>query len=67
MKNAVLWDVTPCKGPSFGRIYYVRSTLQRSTMHLIYLRIVLQLPVTVNVVPSTPIPVTLMMEALCSF
>jgi hypothetical protein len=40
MKNAVLWDVTPCG--------------------------VLRLLVSANVVPTSPILVTLMMEAICS-
>jgi hypothetical protein len=53
MKNAVFWDVTPrgsCKNRCFGG----------------YLHSVRRLLVTANVVTSSPILVTLMMEALPS-
>jgi hypothetical protein len=52
MKNAVFWDVTPCgsfKKRRFGRAF---------------LRSVLELLVIANVVPRSPILVTLMMEAV---
>jgi hypothetical protein len=54
MKNSVFWDVRPyvlCKNRCFGGTY----------------RSVRRLLVTVNVVPSTPILFTLMMEALRSY
>jgi hypothetical protein len=50
MKNAVFWDVTPCG----------------SCVNHAFLRIVRLLLVTANVVPSSPILVTLIMEALGS-
>jgi hypothetical protein len=54
MKNGVFWDVTPCgycKNRSFGGIF---------------LRSVRRLLVTANVVPSSPILVTLIMEVRIS-
>jgi hypothetical protein len=54
MKNAIFWDVTPCgncKNRRFGGVF---------------LRSVRQLLVTANVVCSSTIFVTLMMEALLS-
>jgi hypothetical protein len=56
MKNGVFWDVTPCgsrKNRRFGGT-------------LIFLRSVSRLLVTASVVPSSPILVTLMKEALIS-
>jgi hypothetical protein len=58
LKNGVFWDVTPCgfcKNQRFGVTWY-----------LVFLRSVRRLLVTANVVPSTPILVTLMKEALSS-
>jgi sulfur relay (sulfurtransferase) DsrC/TusE family protein len=43
-----------------------RRTLQRNTTHLVFLRIVRRLLVKYSVVPSSPILVTLMKEALSS-
>jgi hypothetical protein len=57
MKNCVFWDVTPCgscKNRRFGGTY------------LVFLRSVSQLLVTASVVPSSPILVILMKEALSS-
>jgi hypothetical protein len=54
MKNGVFWDVTPCdscKNRGFGGIF---------------LRSVRRLLVAASVVPSSPILVTLMKEALGS-
>jgi hypothetical protein len=51
MKNAAFWDVTPC-GFYKNRVVILRSMRQ--------------LLVTANVVPSSPILVTLVMEALSS-
>jgi hypothetical protein len=48
MKNGVFWDVTP-----YG-----------SCKNFVFFRSMLLLPVMANVVPSSPILVTLMMEAL---
>jgi hypothetical protein len=56
-KNAVFWDVTPggsCKNRRFGGTYRLHH----------HLRSVLPLLVTANLVPSSPILVTLMMEAI---
>jgi hypothetical protein len=50
MKNDVFWDVTPCG----------------SCKTDVFLRSVRRLLVTANVVPSSPILVTLMKEALSS-
>jgi hypothetical protein len=50
MKNYVFWDVTPC-GSCNNKLFF---------------RSVRRLLVTANVVPSSPILVTLMMEALRS-
>jgi hypothetical protein len=57
MKNAVSWDVTPCgscKNRLFGEIYRLHHQGDRSLRRLL---------VTANV-SSSPILVTLMMEAL---
>jgi hypothetical protein len=43
-----------------------RHTLRRNTTHLLFLRSVRRLLVTASVVPSSPILVTLMKEALSS-
>jgi hypothetical protein len=59
MKNVVFWDVTPCGAcrnlspPSSGGQEFSHSLLQ--------------LLVTANVVPSSPIIVTLMMKTIRSF
>jgi hypothetical protein len=58
MKNGVFWDATPCgycKNRRFGRTY-----------RFVFLRSVCRLLVTANLVPSSPILVTLMMGALSS-
>jgi hypothetical protein len=58
MKYAVSWDVTSCG--------YCKNRLFAGT-YQVFLRSVLRLLVTANVVPSSPILVTLMKEALsCS-
>jgi hypothetical protein len=53
MKNGVFWDVTPCGS----------STTE---YQVVFLRSVLRLLVTANVVRSSPILVILMKEALSS-
>jgi hypothetical protein len=50
MKNGFFWDATPCG----------------SCKNLVFLRIVRRLPVTASVLPSSPILVTLMKDALSS-
>jgi hypothetical protein len=50
MRDAVFWDVTPCG----------------SCKNIVFRRIMHRLLVTTNVVPSSPILVTLMMEGLRS-
>jgi hypothetical protein len=62
MKNVVFWDVTPCgscKNRRFGGTYHLHHQSDR-------LISMLRLLVNANVVPSSPIPVTLMMEAIRS-
>jgi hypothetical protein len=64
MKNAVFWDVTACgscKNPRFRGAY-----LLHQQGDFIFLRRVRWLLVTDKVVPSSPILVTLMIEALSS-
>jgi hypothetical protein len=51
MKNAIFWNVTPCG--------FCKN-------HIVFLLGVLRLLVTANTVPSSPILVTLMMEAMHS-
>jgi hypothetical protein len=56
MKNGVFWDITPCglfKNRRFGG-------------NLVFLHCVLRLLFTASVVPSSPILVALMNEALSS-
>jgi hypothetical protein len=63
MKNCVFWDVTPCgccKKRRFGGPY----RLHQGDKNI--LRSVRRLLVTANVVPSSPILVILMKEALSS-
>jgi hypothetical protein len=50
MKNAVFWNITQCG----------------SCKHVVFLRSMLRLLVTGNIVPRSPIFVTLMMEAISS-
>jgi hypothetical protein len=62
MKNGIFWDVTPF-GSSKNRHFKGTWCLQ----HLVvFLRSVCRLLVTASVVPSSPILVTLMKEALSS-
>jgi hypothetical protein len=63
MKNGVFWDVTPC-GSFKNRRSEVTSRLRCSLY--VFLRSVRRLLVTASVVPSSPILVTLMKEALRS-
>jgi hypothetical protein len=69
-ENAVFWDVTPCgscKNRRFGTTLAAssnRHTLRRN--HLVFLRSLCRLLFAASVVPSSPIFVTLMKEALCS-
>jgi hypothetical protein len=61
MKNGVVWDVTPCgscKNRSFGGTYRL--------LQVVFLSSVRRLLVTASVVPSSPIIVTLMKEAVSS-
>jgi hypothetical protein len=62
VKNDVLWDVTPCgscKNRRFGGTYHLHHQGDKIDS-------VLRLQVTANVVSSSPIFVTLIMEAICS-
>jgi hypothetical protein len=80
--NAVFWDVSPCgscKKRRFGRtchLYHqgdknrrarnkVNINLQFNSNYIVFLRIVLRFLVTANV-PSSPIFVIMMMEAIHS-
>jgi hypothetical protein len=73
MKNAVFWDVTECgscKNKRFGgkhRIHHQgdKNRCVRNNV-IIFLLSALRFLVTANVVPSAPILLTLMMEAICS-
>jgi hypothetical protein len=75
MKNAVFWDVTPCgscKNQRFGEIsasiIRVRRIGELGTLTVTSTRrSVRRVLVTANVVASSPILVTLMMEALSSY
>jgi hypothetical protein len=65
MKNDVFWDVTPCgscKDRGFGGTDACCEEIQ---IHFVFLRSMCRLLVTANV-PSSPILVTLMLEALSS-
>jgi hypothetical protein len=75
MRNAVFWDVTPCgscKNRLFGGKYRLHHCIRipyniiTVYYHIVFLRSVGRLIVTANIVPSSPILVTLMMEALSS-
>jgi hypothetical protein len=57
MKNGVFWDITPC---------CPCKTLLVAAKYLVFLRSVRRLLVTASVVPSSPILVILMKEALSS-
>jgi hypothetical protein len=64
--NAVFWDVTPCgycKNRRFGGTYRLHHQADKSRRAR---NTVLRLLVVVKVVPSSPIIVTLMMEAIRS-
>jgi hypothetical protein len=60
MKNGVFWDVTPCDS------YKNRSEELNASFIGVFLRSVRRLLVTASVVPSSPILVTLIKEALGS-
>jgi hypothetical protein len=64
MKNAVNWNFTLCTSCSnqrFGATYHLQDQDD-----ILFIRSVLRLQVTLNVVPSSHILITLMMEALLS-
>jgi hypothetical protein len=66
MKNCVFWNVTPCgscKNRHFGGTYSLLHHGDKK-WYLLFLRSVRRLLVTASVVPSSPILVTLMIEAL---
>jgi hypothetical protein len=78
MKNGVFWGVTPCGSCKTNASEELSASIIRVTRigelvttlavtsNRIFLRSVFRLLVTANVVPSSPIIVTLMMEALNS-
>jgi hypothetical protein len=62
VKNAVFWDVTPCgscKNSRYGGTYRLHHQGDKN-------RSLLRLLVIANIVPRSPILVTLMMEAIGS-
>jgi hypothetical protein len=61
MKNGVFWDVTDVSEA------HSASFIRVTVAHLVFLRSVRRLLVTASVVPSSPIFVILMKEALSSF
>jgi hypothetical protein len=72
MYNAIFWDVTPYasyRNRCFGEIYHLHHQCaknQQARNNIVFLRSVLRLLVMANVVPSSSVLVTLMMEALRS-
>jgi hypothetical protein len=67
MKNAVFWDVTPsgsCNNRRFGGMYRRHHQDDRNRRARNNFSSVLRLLVTANVVPSSPILVIMMMEAI---
>jgi hypothetical protein len=67
VKNVVFWDITPCGSCKNRRFGVIIAFIIRVTMcHIVFLRRVLPLLVTANVVPSSPILVTLIMDAIHS-
>jgi hypothetical protein len=69
MKNAVFWDAHPTLLCRFSPKSFciLNSEFQSSFLsHLVFLRSVRRLQLTASVVPSSPILVTLMKEALSS-
>jgi hypothetical protein len=70
MKNVVFWDVTPCcscKNRRFGGTWRLHHQGDNNAVHLVFLRIVGRLLFMANVVPSSPILVTLLMEEQSSY
>jgi hypothetical protein len=82
MKNAIFWNVTPrgsCKNRCFGGTYRLHHQGEKnlrtrknvssikSLKHAARKYILIQVLVTANVVPSLPIRVTLMMDAMRYF
>jgi hypothetical protein len=72
LKNAVFWDVTSCgscKNSRFWRTYCLHDQSdknRRAGNNIVFPRNVIQLLVTANVVPRSPILVTLLMEVIHS-
>jgi hypothetical protein len=71
MKNAVFWDLTQCgsfKSRRFEGTYHLQhqGDKNRRARNIVFLRSVRRLLVKANVAPSSPILVTLIMEALRS-
>jgi hypothetical protein len=72
MKNGVFWDVTPCGSCKIRRFEELSASIIRVTRigelgRRLAVTSVRRLLVTGNVVPSSPIIVTLMMQALGSY
>jgi hypothetical protein len=70
MKNAVFWDVMPCGSCKNRNSEWTYRPHQggknRRARKNVFIRIVLRLLVTANVIHSSPVLVTLMMEAIRS-
>jgi hypothetical protein len=70
MKNAVSWDVMPCgscKNRRFGGMYRLHHQGDKNWRTGNNVSSVLRLLITANVVPSSQILSTLMMDAIPSF
>jgi hypothetical protein len=75
MINAVFWDITPCgccNNRSFGGTYChhhqgdENQGARNYVSYVTFLRSVLMFLAIANDVPSSPILVTLIMEAICT-
>jgi hypothetical protein len=64
MKNALLWDFTPCGSCKNRR--FIGTYRRHRQGDILFLPSGLRLLVTANVVPCSPILVTVMMEAIRS-
>jgi hypothetical protein len=65
IKNAIFWEVTPCVRTDVSE-KCIAFIIGMTKLCIIFLHSVLRLLVTANVVPSSLILLTLMMEAICS-
>jgi hypothetical protein len=66
LSSAMLTSVVRTEVSEGRSTSVIRVTFERFHSHIVFLRSVLRLLVTANVVPSSPILVTLMMQVLHS-